>query len=122
MPDSLLVTILLIALFAGCHDEQLTNNHSGKSGMRMLEDSGDMQKEVLTLVPVGTSIEQARAIMEKNGFDCSLSQDEESGAKRLYCVLERTWKWPVSRKWQIRFQYDDTGVTKILVDSGLVGP
>jgi hypothetical protein len=118
-----LLAIQVAMLGIACNSVRMSNTNTGSKGsMRLLEDTKEMEGEVLKCIPIGTSWQDARAIMEQNGFDCSISYEGGAGAPHLYCVLERVWKQPVVRKWQIRIDYDRGGVSSVVVSSGLIGP
>ena len=93
--------------------------------------------EVLKQVPIGTSIEQATAIMEASGFKCLAMQNQrvtEDGptagqwidhglANILWCDSgEKSFKLVLSRRWQVVF-VDTAGlVSYVVVGVGVTGP
>jgi hypothetical protein len=107
--------VAVILVLAGCRS-------APKAAIQPFDDKEAMRAEILKYVPVGTQPEKAKDVMEGSGFTCSLGQYQTSGLPYLYCVLHKTWKFPVSRVWHVDVQYDESGVTDVVVSTGLIGP
>jgi hypothetical protein len=90
--------------------------------IRILENPDEMTAEVLSFVPIGTSLQAARNTMERNGFTCSLSRDEDSPRDFLYCDIKAPWKAPVVLRSQVQITCDQSGVTGVAISSGFIGP
>lgn len=98
-----------------------------------------MEQEILRFIPIDSSIEQAKYLMEKNGFKCeyikngtfSRSRDNENGRDRtrqaiyknidyLYCDITKSF-FIVNRRWQASIVHENTKVTQVFVSTGLIG-
>ena len=111
-----LLIVLACVIVAGCHVAK------GKRTMKLLQHTGKMKTEVLQHVPIGTGIDQARTVMETNGFECSYATYANDGAPYLNCQCREAVDWAVSRVWTIQISYDSERVTDVVVSNGLVGP
>lgn len=76
-----------------------------------------MRAEVLSHVPVGTSLEEARAVMKRNGFVCQAADDGSPPA--LICTKRRQSGPELAYEWRIELRHDGQKVTG--VDAGLLG-
>ncbi len=94
-----------------------------------------MKAEVLKRIPVGSSIEHAKAVMEKSGFICEMRWNEffaeydEQGIQTtrkgdfLYCDKEKaTFPWICTTRWQIAIVHKNRVVTEALVSIGEICP
>ena len=105
--------------------------------LRMHSDPKDMKKEILKKVPIGSRIEDAKRIMEENGFGCRLVQNDvfsedkdgdpnnqvlHEGADFLSCDKSKTTFPPVMREWFVAIVHKDGIVSEVFVNSGLTGP
>jgi hypothetical protein len=103
----------------------------------MLSDATTTKSAVLKYIPIGTSIDQAKVFMERNGFKCNLVDNQKYAdysaipdrqitrgpADFLWCDSgERAWYLYVSKRWQVIFE--DTGgrVSYVAVGVALTGP
>lgn len=96
-----------------------------------------MEQEILKVIPLGTSITEAKKIMEKNGFICELVENGAFSDIRhdsntpgrirqkiyknidfLYCDISKGFV--VARRWQASLVYEDNQVKQIGVSTGLV--
>src|SRR6266498_2625173 len=93
----------LLVLYAGQGDK-----------LRMHDDPKAMKEEILKKVPIGSRIEDAKKIMEANGFGCQLEHNQFYSVQReddptkddtheradfLYCGKSKTTWPPVIREW-----------------------
>lgn len=89
-----------------------------------------MKAEVLKRIPIESSIERAKEVMEKSGFDCEMMWNESfaeyddegnwrpsrSGEDFLHCDREKTvFPWICSRRWQIAIVHKDRLVKEVFV-------
>jgi hypothetical protein len=89
----------------------------------------EMKATLRQHVPSGASLAEAKAFMEREGFECRMVKNEgfsEEGIDHepldyLYCCRTDGHGYVV-RKWQVAIVVRDDAVTDILVSSGLVGP
>jgi hypothetical protein len=107
--------------------------HSQRSGQTTeIRDNQEMQEKLVALIPHGTAIEQAKRLMENEGFVCAyeknetfISHDESRFANRTFLLCDRYDTQPrswVSRRWQIALMEQDERVVGVAVSSGLLGP
>jgi hypothetical protein len=100
--------------------------------VRLHNDPEATKKEVLKRIPIGSSVEYAREVMSKSGFNCGMRQNElfaagcEGPATRngdfLYCDRVK-FAFPfLERRWQILIFHVNGLVTDVLVCIGLTGP
>lgn len=95
-----------------------------------------MKAEVLKRIPVGSSVEHAKAVMGKSGFVCemmckeSFADYDEWGNRTtrkgdfLHCDKEKRafpYIFFISRRWQIVMIYENRVVTRVLVSISLTG-
>jgi hypothetical protein len=103
----------------------------------MRDDPQAMKEEVLKKVPIGSQIQDARKIMEENGFKVtphhndSFAEDEAGDPRRqiirqgedfLMCYKARTPFLFVTREWKIVIVHKGDVVSDISVGIGLTGP
>ncbi|MDY6785132.1 MAG: hypothetical protein SW833_21745 [Cyanobacteriota bacterium] len=98
-----------------------------------------MEQEIQRFIPLGSSVTEAREIMESNGFECDYIEDRRFTRERgspdspgtgrtiiyesidyLYCDISKGFI--VSRRWQVAIIHEDRQVTLIAVSTGLTGP
>ena len=107
--------------------------HSQRSGQTTeIRDNQEMQEKLVALIPPGTPIEQAKRLMENEGFVCTceknetfISHDGSRFANRTFLLCDRYDRQPrslVSRRWQIALMEQDERVAGVAVSSGLSGP
>lgn len=108
----------------------------GKDGFRMHTSSKEMKQEILRLVPLGTQIDDARKVMEANGFKCTLRENGsfgdveygryltpiQIGIDYLYCDHEIPIGFDCVRRYQIALVNRDGSVAEVLVSIGLICP
>jgi len=108
------IMICALAVLAGCVASR------GKRSMKLIEDPALVKKLILKEIPVGTRVEDAKAIMEANEFDCRFVALDER--PHLYCVREEGISLLVGGKWQVLIPHEG-GLTKgVAVTYGRVGP
>jgi hypothetical protein len=117
----------------------LTNPSEGavKSSTIMSPDATATRQEILKHVPLGTTIDQAKAFMEENGFKCAETQNQrfaEDGpapgqqiihgpTDTLWCDSgERSFRMALSRRWQVTFVNVGGKVSYIATAVGATGP
>ncbi len=102
---------------------------SGKNmSIELTENPESVKNSILNIIPIGSDINAAKIIMEKNGFKCSIQKDSSftDGEKVyehidfLYCDIEKGFL--IGRRWQVAIVFKKNSVTEILVSTGLTGP
>ena len=103
--------ILLCVVLSGCaRDLTITRGADSESHWR---------RRIETAVPIGTMMDEARVIMERNGFGCAPSP---AGPEALVCEkLSAVRLGLVSRRWQAWFTVADNRVTAVRSSTGLIG-
>lgn len=103
------------------------------------EEPDLMEQEIMRVIPLGSSISEAKKIMEGNGFKCEyvekgsfvrerddsnapgrVRQTSYEGIDYLYCDQSRGFI--VSRRWQAAIVHEDSKVTVVAVSTALTGP
>ncbi len=89
-------------------------------------DESEARKQLLAIAPVGSDARRALPILENQGFDCKWSQQQGfaglSGKHDyLYCDLEKTEGFLVSRRWQLALVHTNYIVTNAQFGIGLTG-
>ena len=107
--------------------------------IRMYDDKKSMKEELLKFVPVGSSVQDAKRIMEENGFACEMYTNDSSietfendplsertithdNADFCYCDKRRTPFQLVAREWKVMVVHKNNVVSDIYVNTGLTGP
>lgn len=120
---------LLMATLLGSSD-------SDQDKFAMLTSSKEMKQELLRLIPLGTHIDDARKIMEANGFKCTVQENEsfaeveydryltpiQRGVDFLYCDREIPIGYDCVRRYQIALVNRDGSVGEVFVSIGLICP
>jgi hypothetical protein len=118
----------------------LTVNKALAGKMRFYGDPDLMEREVLSYIPIGSPINIAKQVMEKNGFKCEYrinetfvhERDDKSAPGRvrwtlhegkdfLYCDCSKGFLI-VEQRWQASIVYRNSIVTEILISSGIIAP
>ena len=93
-------------------------------GDKLSEQPAQAAAQIQIWVPVGTSLADARHIMEQHQFKCSMMTNSSFGdlkaADFLYC--DHSAGSPVSRRWQVALVLSDSKISDVRVSTGLVGP
>jgi hypothetical protein len=103
--------------------------------MYFYDEPDKMEKEILRYISIGGSIIDAKAVMERNKFNCKYSENATFVRERgtpgnlkqtlykgdfLYCYRERAFLIAY-QKWQAAIVYDrNKNVTAVVVSSGWV--
>ncbi|MEQ9549235.1 MAG: hypothetical protein RIM23_06420 [Coleofasciculus sp. G3-WIS-01] len=114
------------------------NIYSEQKKMNFHEDPDLMEEEILYQIPIGSPIDEAKVIMEQNGFKCEyvqngtysevrasqnapgrIRQTKHENVDFIYCDINQGFI--VSRRWQAAIEYKDGCVTKVSVSTGLSG-
>ncbi|NES73130.1 MAG: hypothetical protein F6K24_52030, partial [Okeania sp. SIO2D1] len=131
--QALLLTILVICIIIP------SVKYRARGGKFQFDDDPDvMEQEILRLIPLGSSIEKAKEIMENNGFQCEYFEndsfvrvrDDPNGRPRvrqtlyenvchLYCDISKGLI--VQRRWQASIVHERGVVSRTLeVFAGLI--
>lgn len=103
---------------------------SQKTSSKILfyDDIKQTQNSFLDAIPIGTTLDDAKAILKKNKlkYELYLKQDFTDGDKTLkdidfLYVDKRKSKGWVSKRWQVAIAYENDKVTGIYVSYGLIG-
>jgi hypothetical protein len=102
--------------------------------MYFYDNPDEMEQEILRYIPIGSSITNAKMVMERNRFNCTYSENETFIRERrnqgnfsqtlhkgdhLYCFRERGFLIAY-QKWQASIVYTNKRVTAIYVSAGWV--
>jgi hypothetical protein len=102
--------------------------------MHFYDNPDEMEQEILRYIPIGSSIADAKIMMERNRFNCTYSENEtfvrERGSQsnfrqtlykgdHLYCFRERRVLLSY-QKWQASIVYKNKHVTAVYVSAGWV--
>ncbi len=92
-----------------------------------------MKQEIQKIIPVSSDIEEAKKLMEANGFSCSLKQDTSfmewsekdekvlhNNLDFLYCDKELPINQYCARRWQIAIAHEHGKVSDIYVSIGSI--
>src|SRR6266404_5423637 len=108
--------------------------HPETKKMKMHNNVNAMKEEVLKRIPIGSSIEYAKAVMKKNGFKCEMmwndsfaGEDDKGnrvtreGMDFLYCDKEKMAFPLILRRWQIAIIHKNGVVSEVSVSIHLTG-
>lgn len=107
-----LATLLLCGVILGCaRDATIT---------RGADSDSHWLRRVGVAVPIGTTLDAARATMQENGFQCD---SNPTGAEALGCEkVSPTRLGVVRRRWQAWFTVVDGRVTAVRSATALLRP
>ena len=94
--------------------------------MPSLGDTSEQARAaIVEVVPIPSSAESARQLLERNGFDCSWEEQQPwpgvaTPMDYVYCTCSAANV--VSRRWQVAVVHEDRTVVDVQVATGLVGP
>ncbi len=95
-----------------------------RSATRGIDEPERMAEAVISGVPIGTPVDEARRFMEREGFQCRRKANAEfldrGGLDYLYC--NRYEGGIVKRRWQVAVVHREGKVVEVLASTGLVGP
>jgi len=93
---------------------------------RLTSDPQQVRNEILQYIPIGSDIGRAQELMEGYGFRCEMIRNGEwlklSDIDYLYCDINKSESFLVSRRWQVAIIEDRGRVKDIQVTTGLTGP
>jgi hypothetical protein len=105
-------TVILLVALCGCSRAE-----------RLSEQPSKAASQIESWVPLGTSLSDARQIMQQHRFTCSVvtngSFEELRGADYLYCDYSASGT--VRRRWQAALVLVEGKVSAIRVTTGLIG-
>lgn len=81
----------------------------------------DFEGEVQSVIPIGMSVAEARAIMEGNGFKCEM-QNGSDGRPGLLCLRSKPMGLLVSWEWKVWIGFENDKVTDVGASSCGLGP
>lgn len=119
--------ILIIALTV--RSFSVTAQGAGEDKIHFYEDTVEMKTEILRYIPIGSSLEKARDILQKNELKYKMKTDASfSDGKTLkkhmdYLYFEKstTGNGLIRKRWQFAIVYKDDKITAILVSFGRIG-
>ena len=139
-----LLVIGSLILYQGQNSKVQMNDDakSTKEEIRMFGDIKSMKAEVLKHVPIGTSIHDAKQVMEENGFRCTMynnaiftekgdePKNDPEGKKDilhynadfLSCRKEGTPFQYVYREWAVTIVHKNDVVSDIFANTWVTGP
>jgi hypothetical protein len=110
----------------------------GRKTILMHSSARASKREILRVVPIGTSIASVKEIMERNGFTCGMKQNanfteedlregelvqtEHRALDYLYCEKEQMVQMLVVRRWQVALVNRGGVVQDVYVSTGLIAP
>lgn len=86
-----------------------------------ITDEVAMRTAVARLVPLGSSLAEAEALMKAEGFDCSFGYNTTANQDYLRCTRTDAETLLVSHRWTVNFTYSDGRTTGMEVRTGLLG-
>ena len=86
-----------------------------------ITDEVAMRTAVARLVPLGSSLAEAEALMKAEGFDCSFGYNTTANQDYLRCTRTDAESLLVSHRWIVNFTYSDGRTTGMEVRTGLLG-
>lgn len=104
---------ILIVFLIGCQTGRTMNS------IKLTDNEYLTTQEILRHVPAGSSVNDAKHLMEKNGFECSFEGDTKG--TYLYCDIHKSMDPLVTRRWQVIIRYQNENVTSISVTTGVIG-
>jgi hypothetical protein len=133
----LIVTLSFFGISSLCLSERQSEGQKVK--MLMHEDAKSMKKEILMKVPIGSSIQDAKPIMEENDFGCKrhtndgfveMQENDPEGkgsivhenADFLLCAKNGTPFLGVFREWRVSIVHKNDVVSDIFVNTWVTGP
>ncbi len=110
----------------------------GADKIALSEDPDLVEQEILRLVPIDSSIDRAKQIMEKNGFGCKFTENGAFARVRIdknapggtrhqvyenvdYLYCDASQGFLVQRRWQVAIYHAKKQVKSVAVSTGLVG-
>ncbi len=89
-----------------------------------------MKNEILRFIPIGTSVEQAKKVLKKNGVKSKTLEDSKFSVGSimirdidyLYCDKSKSGGWMITKRWQFALVYETEKITAVWVSFGLIGP
>jgi hypothetical protein len=140
----LLVILSLLAigsliLYQGQKGKIRMHDEGQKDKIQMHDDAKSMKEEVMKKVPIGSSIPDAKRIMEENGFSCEMykngsfteRQENDPEGKRniyhenadflLFAKEGKPFQY-VFREWRVIIVHKDDVVSDIFVNTWVTGP
>lgn len=110
---SIWIGLLFTSVFvAGCaRDQTITRGADGQN---------DWNRRLTAAVPIGMSAVAARALMERNGFQCQFIAKPQ---RPLWCEKHSDSRLAgIHRRWQATFQVQDEHIVAVRASTGLVRP
>src|SRR5262249_11492137 len=107
-------TIICLVVVYGCRHQDMAPNE--------LPDANGMKASVLTKVPIGTPVAEARRIMEAEGFSSRMVQQEtfpelniQEKIDYLQCERVAPLKGWIERRWRVIMVIQHGSVSDVLV-------
>ena len=103
----------LLALVSGCRrDNSITRGADG---------GNDWNRHLGDAIPVGMSMDSARTVLTRNGFQCSLGADT---VRYFRCEKDRGGRFAFARRRWIALLYIDqkNRVSGVRATTGMIGP
>jgi hypothetical protein len=104
---------LLLALVVACHrDSSITRGADG---------ANDWNRHLADAVPIGMSMDSARTVLTRNGFQCSLGADT---VRSFRCQKDGGGRFEFARRRWIALLYIDpqNRVSSVRATTGMIGP
>ena len=117
MKSIIAITVLVSILATSCYMKIVLNENPDETRISILKN-----------IPAGTDINDAKTLMERNGFTCKLIKDSSFSDSRnvyehldfLYCDKESGFI--IGKRWQVAIVSENLLVKDVYVSYGLTGP
>ena len=87
---------------------------------RGADGANDWKRRVEAAIPLGISVDSARSVLTRNGFNC---RPFESADSTVWCDKESGGRFEiVRRRWQATLHFQSGRVKKVESSTGLTGP
>ena len=121
MKPNIAAFLLLTLCLSGCQTQA--------KQLDLTDDSDKCRITVLSAVPIGTTITDARRTMEASGFTCTLIPKGRRSEPTviqikdiLHCDMMSKQNSMAFRRWQVMFIINEDKVEDATVTTGLIGP
>lgn len=105
---------------SGCRLASPSSRALEAPGLELSTDEEEARRQIEVLVPPGTDVDAARAILTSHGFTCRLG--EEKATEVLFARLNRKLDFWVSSVWLVSLECEAGRIHRISVDVNFIGP
>lgn len=105
--------------------------------IRIQNNVQKMKESILKRIPIGSDLQEAKRVMEQNGFDCKINRESSfveyldldqtmekvhEGKDFLWCHKSKRIAPLTLRVWQVIIVFNGDIVSELYVSSGIVAP